>query len=48
MLVTSQLLIQTAKIFYSYFDVHFVPPYLKKVPPSMRISIAELPLQLSA
>jgi len=35
MLVTSQLLIQTAKILYNFFDVRLCPPTLKKVPPSM-------------
>jgi len=30
MLVTSQLLIQTTKIFYSCFDVHLWPPHFEK------------------
>jgi len=37
MLVTSQLPIQTTKIFDSFFDVHLFPSTLKKVPPPMPI-----------
>jgi len=35
--VTSQLPIQTTKIFDSFFDVHLFPSTLKKVPPPMPI-----------
>jgi len=37
MLMTSQLLIQTTKIFYSFFDVDLFPPTLKKDPPPMPV-----------